>query len=45
MKQEQMEHLKQLVFDLYGKAAELMSVFSQEEIEHAKFEEELKKIP
>lgn len=39
------EHLKQLVFELYGKAAELMSIFSREELEAARYEEELKKIP
>ena len=45
MEKEQVETIRRLVFELYGKATELMAIFSKEEIEHARYLEELKKIP
>ncbi len=45
MNKEQMLRLRRAAFELYEKAAELLSVFSLDDIELARFEEELKKIP
>ena len=45
MDKEQMQAIRRLVFELYGKATELMGIFSKEEIELTRREEELKKIP
>lgn len=45
MDKEQLQTMRRLVFELYGKATELMGIFSKEELERARYLEEVKKIP
>ena len=45
MDKEQLQEIRQLVFELYNKAAELMGIFSKDELELQRYHEELKKIP
>lgn len=45
MDKEQSQEIRRLVFGLYDKAAELMGIFSKDEIELQRYQEELKKIP
>lgn len=45
MNEEQLQEIRRLAFELYGKAAELMGIFSQNELELRHYYEELKKSP
>lgn len=45
MDKEQLQGIRMLVFELYGKAAELMGIFCKDEIELERYRDELKKIP
>lgn len=45
MDKEHLQEIRQLVFELYDKAAALMGIFSKDEIELQRHHEELKKIP
>lgn len=44
MKKETLQQLRQLVFELYDRAARLMGIFCADQIETERLEEELKKM-